>query len=422
MNCTVNSNSAAYGGGIENDGSSGSATLTITNITLSGNSAFGGGGGIYNQGYTGSATLMIVNSTLSSNSAGGNGGGGIVNLGSLTIVNSTVSSNSTASDGGGIYDIGGPSMTIANSTVSGNSAVRSGGGILSSSAFGGTKATIANSTLSDNSASSGGIINESSGYSATLTVTNCTLSGNSATNGPGGGIYNISGYPNATLIIVNSTLSGNSGGASGCGIINDGRSGSATLELGNDILKAAASNTNLQNLSGSIVSDGYNLASDDGGGYLSQPTDILNTDPMLGLLQDNGGPTFTHSLLPGSPAVDRGKNFSGSLYDQRGLGFPRTLDNPVVPNAPGGDGTDIGAFESQSIGLQLTAPAWDGNGGFQFGLGTGAGVDYTIQISSDLKHWTPVLAFQGSGGFVTVLDPNATSAGPRFYRVSISLP
>ena len=55
-----------------------------------------------------------------------------------------------------------------------------------------------------------------------------------------------------------------------------------------------------------------------------------------------GGPTFTQALLPGSPAIDQGYSF-GLTADQRG--FPRTVDRPCIANAPGGDGTDIGAFE-----------------------------------------------------------------------------
>src|SRR5260370_34084815 len=66
---------------------------------------------------------------------------------------------------------------------------------------------------------------------------------------------------------------------------------------------------------------------------------------MLGPLQDNGGPTFTRAPLPGRPAIDTGTNLSTSATDQRGL--PRTVDRPCIANAPGGDGTDIGAFEVQ---------------------------------------------------------------------------
>ena len=82
-----------------------------------------------------------------------------------------------------------------------------------------------------------------------------------------------------------------------------------------------------------MTSLGYNLYGDSG------------TNLLLGPLQDNGGPTWTHAPLPGSPAIDAGKNFSGSATDQRGAA--RTIDYSGVPNAPDGDGTDIGAVEVQ---------------------------------------------------------------------------
>ena len=74
---------------------------------------------------------------------------------------------------------------------------------------------------------------------------------------------------------------------------------------------------------------------------------LIGGDPQLGPLQDNGGPTFMHAPLPGSPVIDQGKNFVGSDSDQRGNGFFRTVDFSALPNASGGDGTDIGAVEVQ---------------------------------------------------------------------------
>ena len=70
----------------------------------------------------------------------------------------------------------------------------------------------------------------------------------------------------------------------------------------------------------------------------------LSIDPLIAALQNNGGLTPTHALLPGSPAIDHGKNV-GATTDQRGK--PRTIDLQTTPNDPNGDGTDIGAFESQ---------------------------------------------------------------------------
>src|SRR6185436_8890581 len=91
---------------------------------------------------------------------------------------------------------------------------------------------------------------------------------------------------------------------------------------------------------------GYNLSSDNGRGYLTNSGDQINKDPMLGPLQNNGGPTFTHALSSFSPAVDAGTNFNGLAYDQRGTAFARAVDSNFIPNA--GDGTDIGAFELQA--------------------------------------------------------------------------
>ena len=113
---------------------------------------------------------------------------------------------------------------------------------------------------------------------------------------------------------MNSTISGNNGG---------GISVNGTLEIGNTVLKAGASGPNISNNGGTVTSHGYNLSSDDAGGYLTGPGDQINTDPLLGLLQNNGGLTATHALLPDSPAIDAGDpNFTPPPnYDQRGSGF-----------------------------------------------------------------------------------------------------
>jgi len=112
-----------------------SATLTILNSTLTGNSAvqdWADGGGIYTNGFEGSANITITNTTISGNSAD-LGGGIYSNFSFLTIVNSTVSGNSAETGGGGIYNNDYGSLEIANSTISGNSA-GSGGGSTTTSA------------------------------------------------------------------------------------------------------------------------------------------------------------------------------------------------------------------------------------------------------------------------------------------------
>jgi hypothetical protein len=88
-----------------------------------------------------------------------------------------------------------------------------------------------------------------------------------------------------------------------------------------------------------IMSQGYNVSGDDGAGYLNGPGDQINTDPLLGPLQDNGGPTLTHALLLGSPGINAGDpNFVGPPdYDQRGLNYDRVRNGRL----------DVGSFELQ---------------------------------------------------------------------------
>ena len=176
---TISNGTATTGGGILNQG-----TLTLTNAVVSGNSAFDGAGILNNT----SSMLTITNSTLSGNSASIVGGGIWNNTSSiLTITNSTLSGNS-ANDGGGIYNLGtGPAtLTITNSTLSGNSATQ-GGGIRN----GGT-ANISFTTLSGNSANlGGGIFNDSA---STVNIKN-SLVANSAL---GGDCSNLGGTWNAT--------------------------------------------------------------------------------------------------------------------------------------------------------------------------------------------------------------------------------
>ena len=218
-----------------------------------------------------------------------------------------------------------------DSMISGNAAqavgppcVGFGGGIFS---FGGT-ATVTNSTISGNAAfaGGGGIRNDGGG---TLTVINSTISENSAAFVFGGGI-SISN--DANLTVTNSTMSGNSAPMGGA-IDNGG-----TTTIGDTVLNAGASGGTIVN-AGTFTSLGYNLANDDGGGVLTAPGDQINTHPMLGPLQDNGGPTFTHALLPGSPAIDAGDpGFTPPpFYDQRGPGFDRVFNGRI----------DIGSFEMQ---------------------------------------------------------------------------
>jgi predicted outer membrane repeat protein len=231
----------------------------------------------------------------------------------MTIADSMISDNS----GPGVSNFTG-FLTVLNSTLNGNSAGQSsdGGGILSGTFFKApAEVTVMNSTISGNSAPDlgGGI---AGGYWG-VAIVNSTISGNSAGNS-GGAIAT------GAALITSSTISGNSA-ASGGGIYSFGN-----LEISDTILNAGASGENIFNNGGTVTSHGYNFSSDNGSGYLNGPGDQINTDPLLGPLQDNGGPTLTHMLLPGSPAIDAGDpNFTPPpFHDQRGPCFYRVFGRP----------------------------------------------------------------------------------------------
>jgi hypothetical protein len=119
-------------------------------------------------------------------------------------------------------------------------------------------------------------------------------------------------------------------------------------QIGDNVLNAGASGGTIFCNGCTVTSLGYNLANDDGGGVLTGPGDQIKTDPMLGPLQDNGGPTFTHALLPGSPAIDAGDpNFMPPpFYDQRGPDFWRVRNGRI----------DIGSFEVQGTPTPTPTP------------------------------------------------------------------
>gem|GEM_PF-6432587 len=305
---------------------SAAVTVTFSGLTISNGSNPGSGGGIYNP----AGTVNVDRCTISGNQAiHGGSGAGIYNAGTLNVTNSTISGNQNSTgNGGGIVNSAG-TTNITNSTISGNSGNATGGGIYN--IFGGT-----------------------------VNVTNSTIVGNTAanpnSNGGGGGIYNAEG----TVTVKNSIIAMNS---------------SATL--GPDVL-------------GTFVSAGFNLIGKrDGSTGLTSSTDQSGTvasplDPKLDPrgLQNNGGPTRTIALLSGSPAIDKGTSvgLTGHLTtDQRGVGFPRTFDNPAVPNAAGGNGTDIGAFERGTN----TPFDFDGDGRTDIGIFRSASAEWWINRSAD---------------------------------------
>ena len=273
-------------------------------------------------------------------------GVGIGNAGTLTLVGCVVSDNSAFFSAAGIYNRG--AMEIRNCQISGNRSGASGAGIHNDGTM-----SLSDSTVTDNAAGDstlftstvgGGILN-----TRTLTITNSTISGNSV-HGDGAGIFN-----NARLTIYGSTIARNTcrgdglghPPARGGGIFNNGPATSATLgtsivaENHSTIPFALPANNDLF---GAFTSNGHNLIKSAGAGssgFMDGVNhDLVGRDPLLGLLQDNGGPTHTHALLCGSPAIDAG--------DDAITGPPLNLTTDQRGRARlAGAQVDIGAFETQ---------------------------------------------------------------------------
>jgi hypothetical protein len=335
-------------------------------VTLNGGSSFGG---LFSNG-----TVSIKNSTISANT-----GGGVSSSGTLTIAASTISGNTTNAGGGGVSNYGG-TVAITNSTISGNTAMSSGGGVNNTVGFYGYagRVTISNSTISGNRANQGGgIFNDQRCFTDWFTIQTCD---------------------SAALTLNNSLIAGNE----------------------------AASGPEIDNRSNSITANDFNLFGANGytgvSGFTPGPTDVtpsVSLAQIIGPLQNNGGPTQTHALVAGSPAVDAG-NPNGCVdntgvplqTDQRGL--PRVFDG----NGDGRAACDIGAFEvnAQDIspGISITdVTVTEGNSGtvtatFQVNLSAPNSQPVTVTFSTANRTANAGPDYVGTSGTLT-FDPGETT-------------
>ena len=258
--------------------------------------------------------------------------------------------------------------SILHSTIRDNNATVAGGvgnGEISTSGDSSATLLIDNSTISGNTTSgtawymgnAGGV-----GSSGMTTIRNSTISGNKAlgtvnpANGKGGGIVMSSNLNGQGVLTMHNTTIANNEAVTGGGGIYGSPVGGLVPELTfiNTIVanNAAPSGVSCLIEGGIFMSLGYNLE-DSNTCNFNQPNDLVNTDPMLGPLQDNGGETWTHALLPGSLAIDQiptGVNGCGTtlITDQRGI--PR----------PQGATCDIGSFEKEFEPVPLTGVTIEG--------------------------------------------------------------
>jgi CSLREA domain-containing protein len=301
----------------------GTPAVTIAHLTVTAGDGVSGGA-IFN-----SEALTLTSVNIFNNSASF-GGGGIFNSGgTLTVTDSTLADNTSAGSGGAIFNDAAGTVTITGSTLSGNSATLAGGAVHNQDGpnAGASVVTATNTTFSGNSADgSGGAIQTTGGADEAIALNNVTITENVADDnndgtGNGGGIQRFSG----TVTMKNTILYGNSdlgGQAPDCG--------------------------------GSVTSDpeGHNIVGTlTGCGYTSISGDWIGIDPLLGDLQDNGGPTETHALsAPASIAIDAGTDpdlvppvtfgCPPPSTDQRGFTRPTDGDGDTIATC------DIGAYEA----------------------------------------------------------------------------
>jgi hypothetical protein len=340
---------------------------------------------------------------------------GSVGLSGLTIANGLTNLGGGILADSGVHTIS-DCQIVSNTATAGSSGA--GGGILVRS----------NATLILNRCSvahnqafgvGGGI---GLGQSASVLVYSSTIASNRTTGGRfylphGAGIA----VDRGNLLLVNSTVASNSSSWTGGGVSVYAQ-GSA--ECRNSIIagntSVASGSGSGPDASGTFISGGYNLigVTNDSIGF-TNTTDQLNINPLLGPLADYGGPTLTMALRSGSPAIDMGNSF-GHPTDQRE--FARPLDDPNIPNASGGDGTDIGAYEADprfrivhltrvgnDVGLSLTTM-----------LGKNYSVAYTPDLNS--MFW-PLFTNNapGNGHLLWVTNFGGANQPRRFYRADGAL-
>jgi hypothetical protein len=309
--CAATGTQSAAGGGVFATKGAYLLGSTVSNntSTSTGTSGkiFSYAGGVFAGEY-----LVLDHSTLSGNTTktltGTSAGGGAVVVGKLHSKYSTITENKAIGsgatnnygEGGGLIGLSLSYAIIDSSTIDHNQADEVGGVAIVS---GTAQATLSNSTISSNVANAtiGG-----ASFNIPVTISNSTVAFNNGGSLGGGGLY-----LNSMSAVINSSIIADNAPA---GMV-------AGKAVGADIGGSAP------------ITGAFNLIQHSS---IAVPADTLTTDPRLSPLGCHGGPTRTHALLTGSPAIDAGFADAAINYDQRGSGFVRSA----------GTSADIGAYES----------------------------------------------------------------------------
>jgi hypothetical protein len=368
---------------------SGGANVTLTDLTITNGQDFGfaAGGGVANEG----GTLTIVRCTITGNRAswGGGIGNGLGTAPATLVLTDSVVSGNYGGEGGGVANLGRfatATATLTRTTVAGNTAGYIGG-VFNRSRDANATITIVESTISGNSAgASGAASTAADGAVAEMVVTNSTISGNTVSSAGASGLSAGAGEQGqARLTLDYTTLVDNTSGDGTVGHLGVGSGTIATI--GRSVFTHTGTRPSdyfVTYDSGTIVSAGYNVSRQE----LPAPAagDLADTDPLLGPLADNGGPTRTHLPDGDSAAADRipAANCGGVPTDQRGVARPQ------------GTNCDSGAIELPSGGasalltLVITGDGGigrdpEGNGGGPFEYPSGTEVELTPQAGAG---WT----------------------------------
>jgi hypothetical protein len=305
-------------------GGNGTDTLTINGLTLAnGFNNSVGGGCIYSTSNVRVNSSAVTGCYALAPTATTTAGGAMLAKGEITVVDSNIYSNvakslsAVVSEGGGIKAY---AVHLVNSNVTRNSATY-GGGVFAQ-AF-----ESENSTISYNYArSDGGVFADKA-----LLIVNSTISGNGASSRDGGV------RSDGTAAIYNSTIAFNTAAVGAGGLTARSLYLQSSIVARNTVAMAASDLGSPLSRIGVRFTGAHNLIMTHESG-ITVPDDTIIDDPqLLRPFRDNGGPTFTLALLPGSPAIDHGANFTQQPFDQRGV--PRVI----------GSSADIGAFESDYL-------------------------------------------------------------------------